>query len=180
MIISLVFKTVYAHLYTYIHVFKCPQRPEVRFTQLLKIELQVIMSDIEAGIQLASSRRAGCTLDHRANSLGLDLSLNCMWVWKFCDVPSQSLKKPLRNSRVFLKGGKQKLGGSSYPGNSTERVKSMLCLELVSSHSKNLYQEDKSLVLRSYVMWSLLHKRIYVCFLIPLGSPGPKYVTLPS
>lgn len=36
MIISPVFKIVYAHLYiyTYIHVFKCPQRPEVRFTQL--------------------------------------------------------------------------------------------------------------------------------------------------
>lgn len=36
----------------------------------LKLELQVILSDIEAGIQLASSRRAVCTLDHRANSLG--------------------------------------------------------------------------------------------------------------
>lgn len=138
------------------------------------------------GSKLGSSRRIVCTFNHGTNSLGLNLFLNCMWVWKFCDVPSQSLKKPLKKLEFcffvffFFKEGKQKLGGSSYPGNSTERVKSLLCLELVNSHSKNLYQEDKSLVLMSYVMWSLLHKRIYVCFLILPGSPGPKYVTVPS
>lgn len=102
------------HTYTYTHIsmYSSAHRGQRSDSpNSLKIELQVIMSDIEAGIQLASSRRAGCTLDHRANSLGLDLSLNCMRVWEFCDVPSQSLKKPLRNSRVFLKGGKQKLGG---------------------------------------------------------------------
>lgn len=133
------------------------------------------------GSKLGSPRRIVCTFNHRTNSLGLNLFLNGMWVWKFCDVPSQSLKKPLKKLEVFFfKEDKQKLDDSSYPGNSTERVKSLLCLELVNSHSKNLYQEDKSLVLMSYVMWSLLHKRIYVCFLIPPGSPGPKYVTVPS
>lgn len=76
----------------------------------LKLELQVIMIDIEAGIQLASSRRAVCTLDHRANSLGLDLSLNCMWVWEFCDVPSQSLKKPLKKLKSFPQGRQAEAG----------------------------------------------------------------------